>query len=115
MRRRGVILALAVLVAALAGCDKLTREHFDQIRVRQDAQADVVRLIGPPDFKLPGQWHYEREDRHLIVRVDFDPAGIVTRKQWVDAMTSTWVDSAAQHAVPDEPAFVHPQRAGADE
>jgi hypothetical protein len=88
------------LAGLLGGCDKLKRERFEMIRVQVDAKGDVEKLIGPPDYKLPAQWHYERDDQHLIVRVDFDDNGVVTRKQWIDAMAARWDDSQSPDKQP---------------
>jgi hypothetical protein len=99
-RRHVHTLALSAAVAALAGCEKLTRERFEMIRVQMDAKADVEKLIGPADYKLPSQWHYERDDQHLVVRIDFDNKGVVARKQWIDAMHADWKDSQPPDEIP---------------
>ncbi|MFH0980608.1 MAG: hypothetical protein V2A79_03600 [Planctomycetota bacterium] len=88
----GVILA-AGTVAAVGGCDKLTRNHYEMIQQSVSTTDDVARTIGDPSDKLPGQWHYEREDKHLNVIIDFNDQGVVVRKQWIDAMAPEWEDT----------------------
>lgn len=86
----------------LAGCDPLTRERYEMITLNVDTDFDVEKMIGPPDHKLPGQWHYERTDKHLIVKVEFDDNGVVTRKEWIDALAGTWEDTEDPG---DEPSY----------
>jgi len=88
-----VLLAAGTCFALLTGCDPLTRERFEMITIDVDRQFDVEKMIGPPDYRLEGQWHYERIDKHLNVKVEFDESGVVTRKEWIDAMAETWEDT----------------------
>lgn len=94
--RPGLIKAgLAVVMAALlTGCqDKLTHENFMQIRQNVSTQPMVTDLLGEPDNEVGERWYYERPDKHLFVFIDFDEDGYVSRKQWIDAMSSEWEDT----------------------
>ncbi len=88
-----VSLLLTLGVFFLVGCDQLTREHYEMITVNVDKEFDVDKMIGEPDSKISGLWLYEREDKHLVVKIEFDDDGVVTRKEWIDAMGGTWDDS----------------------
>lgn len=89
-------LALTTILAlvALTGCDKLTRNHFELIQQGVDDKEDVERTLGRPDHVMGQAWHYERVDQHLNVQIDFDEQGVVSRKQWIDANTGDWIDTA---------------------
>ena len=97
---KGARIGAWVSVAALAlttGCatpDKLTRGHFERVRVHAATQADVRELIGEPDNRLGDLWMYHRPDAHLEVMIDFDEQGRVARKQWIDAAGEQWDDSS---------------------
>ena len=86
-----LIMVLGMFFAV--GCDQLTREHYEMITVNVDKEFDVDKMIGEPDSKISGLWLYEREDKHLVVKIEFDNEGVVTRKEWIDAMSGTWDDS----------------------
>ena len=75
------------------GCDPLTRNRFDMIKVDVAGEGDVRGTIGEPTRVLPGHWHYERPERHLNVLIDFNDQGVVSRKQWIDAVGNEWFDS----------------------
>lgn len=85
--------AIGAALVALAGCDQLTHEHYNMITVNVDREMDVAKMIGDPDDKLPGQWHYDRPDKHLHVIIDFSDEGVVVRKQWIDAAGENWEDT----------------------
>ena|GEM_PF-3185298 len=88
----GVVLAVgAVLV--VGGCDKLTRNHYDMIVQDVSTTDDVARTIGDPSYEVPGQWHYERVDKHLNVIIGFNEGGVVVRKQWIDTGEGVWEDT----------------------
>jgi hypothetical protein len=88
-----VALLAGICLAGLTGCDPLTRKNYDMITLHVDGKPDVERMIGKPDHKLPSQWHYERVDKHLVVKVEFDQADLVTRKEWIDADAGEWDDT----------------------
>ncbi len=92
--------AAAALAALLTGCqadqDRLVHDNYMQIRQDLSTQAEVQRIMGEPDRRLARQWLYERPEKHLIVLVDFDETGLVTRKQWIDAAGEFWDDSNDQ-------------------
>ncbi len=88
----GLTLAVGMFVV-LAGCDKLTRNHYEMIQQNVSSMDDVERTIGKPDYRLDGQWHYDRVDRHLNVVVDFSEQGVVVRKQWIDTRKEVWEDT----------------------
>ena len=79
----------------LGGCaDKLTRNHYEMIVVDTSTTDDVARTIGEPNRpKLPGIWVYERVDKHLVVKIEFNDAAVVVRKEWIDAMAEEWDDT----------------------
>jgi hypothetical protein len=86
-----------VLISVGTGCasrDRLVPEHFTQIRVHATTEAEVVSLIGEPDSKMHNHWVYQRPDRHLVVLVEFNEKGRVSRTQWVDAGAEIWEDTA---------------------
>ena len=105
MKVRSTLLVLVMAgtcFTLLTGCDPLTRERYEMITLNVDQQFDVEKMIGPPDYKLPGQWHYERVDKHLNVKIEFDENGVVTRKEWIDALAETWEDTQQPG---DEPTY----------
>ena len=75
------------------GCDPLTRNRFDMMKVDVADEADVRATIGEPTLVLPGQWHFERPERHLNVLIDFNDQGVVSRKQWINTLSNEWFDS----------------------
>ena len=86
--------SIALLAVMLVGCqDNLTHKRFSQIHQNASTPTEVTALIGEPSHKLGDTWYYERPDKHLTVIIDFDKAGSVSRKQWVDAMSATWDDT----------------------
>jgi len=95
MRRMGAVLLTGMgFVFVLGGCaDKLTRAHYDMIVVNTSDKLDVDKTLGKPDTVLDDQWHYERVDKHLNVFIQFNEEGVVTRKQWVDAVSTEWDDT----------------------
>lgn len=86
------------LVLLAAGCqgkqDRLIYENFQRVQVRISDRVDVTRSIGQPDHELGNEWLYVRSEDHLVVRVEFDESGRVTRTHWIDAKSETWEDSA---------------------
>ncbi len=60
------MLPAAGLILA-AGCDKLTRNHFDMIQLGVHDRYDVEKHIGDADDQLADLWSYERVDKHLNV------------------------------------------------
>ena len=80
----------------LTGCaaDKVTRENFALVRQDMATQADVEHILGAPTERLGNNWYYERHDRGLDVLIEFDDAGRVVRKQWIDSASREWIDSA---------------------
>ena len=95
-RMRWALLGVfGISLASVIGCqDPLTYEHFSQIYENRSSQAEVARLIGEPSERLDSQWLYERPGKHLTAILDFDTGGIVSRKQWIDAMNAVWEDTA---------------------
>ena len=57
-------------------------------------QADVREALGEPDQVLADLWLYERPDKHLVVKLEFDDQGRLQRKEWIDAAGETWEDSS---------------------
>jgi hypothetical protein len=92
---RWTIRVALVLSAALvlSGCDKLTRNHYEMIQQNVSNTDDVQRTIGDPNYRVDGQWHYDRVDKHLNVIIDFNEGGVVVRKQWIDANEGVWEDT----------------------
>jgi len=88
------LLLLVMVSLGITGCDPLTRDRFDMIVVNVSDQYEVRKTLGEPTYAHAGQWHFERPDKHLNVLVDFSDAGLVSRKQWIDAATNEWNDSA---------------------
>ena len=88
----GVVVCLAAL---FAGCrqDPLAYENFRQIQQNHSTQADVLTMLGDPEEEFEGHWLYERPNKHLIVLIEFDEDGLVSRKQWIDAEDKFWDDS----------------------
>ncbi len=91
--RFGIMLAaIAVLSIVSTGCaDKLTYSRFSDIQVKHSNKADVRYLIGRPDFRTDYTWEYKRTDPIIQVFIDFDSAGFVERKQWIDPVR--WIDT----------------------
>ena len=88
------VTGLAVLAfICLAGCDPLTRDRFELIQVNESTLDDVEHTIGDPSRRIPGQWQYERPDRHITVLIEHNQNDVVTRKQWIDANQAEWLDS----------------------
>lgn len=88
------VVIAAGLAGVLAGCqDPFVYDNFSQIRVDASMQWEVEKTIGEPSQKLGDQWLYERPPKHLTALIDFDEDGVVTRKQWIDAMSGVWEDS----------------------
>ncbi|MBU0719397.1 MAG: hypothetical protein KJ749_14210 [Planctomycetes bacterium] len=84
----------AFLAVMLVGCqDKLTHERFSQIQQNASTSTEVTALLGEPSHKLGESWYYERPEKHVTVIIDFDKAGSVSRKQWIDAMSAQWEDT----------------------
>ncbi len=84
---------LFLSITLIAGCDPLTRNHYEIITVDVDTRTDVKHIIGEPTRSIDGQWHYERPEKHLNVFIDFNSGDVVTRKQWIDNMTQEWSDT----------------------
>ena len=93
MRRATGVVLVAGVVLAVGGCDRLTRNHYDMIVQNVSSTDDVAKTIGDPSYKVPGQWHYERVDKHLNVIIEFNEDGVVVRKQWIDAGEGVWDDT----------------------
>jgi hypothetical protein len=91
--RSTLFIAVIASAAMLVGCDPLTKDRFDMIRVDVSDTLDVDKTIGKPTYTLPDQWHYERPTKHLNVVIDFNKNGTVSRKQWIDANVGQWDDS----------------------
>lgn len=106
---RPVIASLAGALLLVGACrstpDRLTYDNYSRITQRASTQSEVSALLGEPTNRLDAQWLYERPDQHLIVFVDFDHQGRVTRKQWIDGRSGTWDDMAD----PSVPGSTHSQ------
>ena len=86
----------AGIALSAAGCaekDRLVHENYAQIRAHASTMDDVEAALGPPTNKLDDRWIYERPDKHLVVIIEHDKSGRVTRTQWVDALGETWHDT----------------------
>jgi len=81
-------------VGCAASRDRLVYDNYTQIRSNVHMQADVEAILGEPDQKMADTWIYQRPDKHLVVMVEFDEQGKVSRTQWVDAMGETWHDTS---------------------
>lgn len=95
---RNVVAGFAMLVLAFVavGCQSkgpTFRSGYDQVRQGSTSEGDVVAILGEPDHKLPGLWIYQRPEDHLYVKIEFDDAGRVTRKEWIDGVTGDWEDT----------------------
>ncbi len=89
------IVPFVAVVVMLTGCrDLLTQGNFSQIYEHRSSHVEVARMIGEPDEKLGDQWLYLRPGKHLTAIVEFDADGLVARKQWIDADSAVWEDSA---------------------
>ncbi len=93
-RLMGLVTLGPVAAVLMTGCDSLTRDRFEMIVVEVSERVDVERTLGPPTIRSTEQWHYERPERHLNVLIDFDESGVVLRKQWIDATSGEWSDTA---------------------
>jgi len=97
-------MCLVGLLAVVTGCqgkqDKLAYDNFIRIQQHLSTQAEVVQVLGEPSHVLGTRWMYERPDKHLFALIDFDGAGRVTQKQWVDAPAAVWEDSHETGAAP---------------
>lgn len=97
MARNLFVLSLSVLTVGSFGCqsrDRLNVESFNQVNQHSTTQDDVVAMLGEPNHRLPGLWIYSRPNQHLYVKIEFDDAGRVTRKEWIDGTAEVWKDSA---------------------
>ena len=100
LRRYRLLVTLAGLatVGCQATADRLIHGIFALIQPGLSTQARVRELLGEPDNRWGALWLYQRPERHLIVQVDFDETGRVSRKQWIDALGEAWDDSAEPSA-----------------
>ncbi len=83
-------------ILSLTACqqpDRLTFDNFQQVHKSVSTKTDVTAVLGSPDSDMGGLWMYTRPDKHLVVMIDFDAAGRVTRSQWIDAMAEQWQDT----------------------
>jgi hypothetical protein len=80
-----------LLAVGLLGCTKFTRDRFEMIKPDVDTQADVVEILGEPEFKQADQWYYEDDDSEYAARIFyyFDTE-IVRAKEWIDLTAGTW-------------------------
>jgi len=97
-RRTGVAASGAALLLVVAGCaggqDRLVYGNYQRIHTRISDRADVARSIGQPDREIGDEWLYLRPDQHIVVRVEFDATGRVSRAQWIDGRRELWEDTA---------------------
>ncbi len=96
----GIVCTLFVSWPGCRAPDKLVHDQFVRIRPHHSNQAEVVDLIGEPDSRLQNHWVYQRPDRHLVVFVEFDEKGQVSRTQWVDAGQEVWEDTRQPKSKP---------------
>ncbi len=90
---RSICVAMGFALWGCAAPDRVVYRNYTQIRTQLHTQDDVEAILGEPDQKLGDRWMYERPDQHLIVFVEFDEKGRVTRTQWVDALSESWDDT----------------------
>jgi len=92
----GRLAAVAVFgLVLLLGCDQLTRERFDLVRIGHAQRFDVEQMLGQASYpEIDNMWHYERVERHLNALIYFDEAGRVCRKEWHDSLAGVHYDSA---------------------
>jgi len=83
----------ALVIGGCAPPDRLAYDNYTQVRTTVSTEADVAAILGEPDQKMADTWIYQRPDKHLVVMIEFDDKGKVSRTQWIDAMGETWHDT----------------------
>ena len=95
--RTYVLLVLGCAGLFLGACqsapDRFVHENFTMIRPQHSTQADVVALIGEPSHRLGDLWMYERPEKHLFAKIEFDESGHVVARDWIDGAEGVWEDS----------------------
>ena len=91
------LLILGFAALFLSACkstpDKFVHRNFSLIRQQHSTQADVIALIGEPSHQLGDLWMYERPEKHLFAKIEFDENGQVVEKEWIDGVQGVWEDS----------------------
>ena len=93
MGRRSVwgVVCVSGLLLLTTGCkEKLTRVRYDTLQVGVDTRLNVETVLGQPDHVVGSSWRYDKHDRHLFVRFDFNDDGKVVGKSWADGNTGQW-------------------------
>ena len=95
--RTHALLLLGVAALFLGACqstpDKFVHRNFSLIRPQHSTQVDVIALIGEPSHQLGDLWMYERPEKHLFAKIEFDENGNVVEKDWIDGVKGEWEDS----------------------
>ncbi|MFQ6049133.1 MAG: hypothetical protein ACE5K7_07200, partial [Phycisphaerae bacterium] len=66
------------------------------IREGVSTKSEVEQTLGRPDRQFADMWNWVDHDRGITCNVYFDPRGVVTKKEWVDARRGIWEGSAAE-------------------
>jgi hypothetical protein len=94
--KRHAFWACGVVALWVGACqsppDRLVYENFRQIRPQLSTEADVVSLLGEPSHRLGELWMYERPEKHLFAKIEFDADGRVVDKDWIDGAEGVWED-----------------------
>ena len=92
-----MLLTLGFATLFLGACqsapDKFVHRNFSLIRAQHSTQGDVIALIGEPSHQLGDLWMYERPEKHLFAKIEFDENGNVVEKDWIDGVKGEWEDS----------------------
>ncbi len=113
-KARRHLLAASVVALGAVSCqapkDRLLHANYLRVEPGVSTRADVRELLGEPDSQLGDLWLFNRPNKHLLVQVEFDDDGRVTRRQWIDARVEVWEDSqdpGAEELQPDPPGVLN--------
>ncbi len=93
MSRRSVlgVGCVAAVLLVNAGCkEKLTRQRYDILQVGVDTKLNTEATLGEPDKIMGDTWRYDKHDRYLFVRIDFNDSGKIAGKSWADGKAKIW-------------------------
>ena len=91
LRKMSVAALLGFVLFVFVGCSKVTRQNYDMLKVGASTKLEVESSLGKTyTARGDDQWEYEEENRDLSVMIQFDQAGKVSRKEWIDAKHNVW-------------------------
>ena len=85
LRKMSVAALLGFVLVVFVGCSKVTRQHYDMLKVGASTKLEVENTLGKTyTARGDDQWEYEEEERDLEVMIHFAQAGKVCKKEWID-------------------------------